>query len=247
MKRRVPKTRRFCFERRHLTFAPSINPAIWTIAPGFRALSLHVQLPTNIVNDPAPTSLALQQAIADVQAGKPVWAEAHFNAWAEVFRRFGAKPQRTPCSAQSLRDRVLKTGTLGAIDPVVDLYNAVSLKFAVPVGGENERAYRGNPHLVVADGTEVFDTMKSGVAATESPSKGEIVWRDDVGVTCRIWNWRQGVRTRIDADTTDMWFVLESLPEMPLEALEEAGAVLLAGLKAGFGEVRSESNLLQQE
>jgi DNA/RNA-binding domain of Phe-tRNA-synthetase-like protein len=247
MKRRVPNACRFSFERFHVSFAPTINPAIWQIAPGFRALSLQVRLLTNTVSDPAPASLALEQAIAAVQAGKPSCADAHLAAWAETFRRFGAKPQRTSCSAQSLRDRVLKTGTLGAINPVVDLYNAVSLKFAVPVGGENARGYVGSPRLVVADGSEIFDTMKNGVTATENPVKGEVVWRDDVGVTCRIWNWRQGVRTRIDADTTDMWFVLESLPEMPLDALEEAGVALLGGLNAMFGETVSEQKLLRQE
>ena len=230
-----------------MTFTPSINPAIWQVAPGFRAFSLQVQLPSNIVDDPAPATQALEQAIADVLAGKPSYAEAHLSAWADVFRRFGAKPQRTPSSAQSLRDRVLNTGTLGAINPVGDLYNAVSLKFAVPVGGENLQAYQGSPQLVVADGTEIFDTMKNGEPATEHPIKGEVVWRDDVGVTCRIWNWRQGVRTRIDADTTSMWFVLESLSEMPIAALEQAGEELLFGLRKCFGEIVSAKTLLHRE
>jgi DNA/RNA-binding domain of Phe-tRNA-synthetase-like protein len=50
---------------------------------------------------------------------------------------FGAKPQRTPCSAEALRKRVLKDGSMPAIDPIVDLYNAISLRYAIPVGGEN--------------------------------------------------------------------------------------------------------------
>jgi DNA/RNA-binding domain of Phe-tRNA-synthetase-like protein len=230
-----------------LPFTPSIDPAVWTIAPGFRALSLRVTRPANVASNPDSVSATLHDAIAAVLASNPSWAEAHMSAWAEVFRGFGAKPQRSPCSAQSLRDRVLKNGTLGAIDPVVDLYNAISLKFAIPVGGENIAAYKGSPRLVAADGTEIFDTMKSGEPATEHPDKGEVVWRDDIGVTCRRWNWRQGVRTRIDANTTDMWFVLESLPEMPFEAVEEAGAALLNGLKAVFGDVSSETKWLQQE
>jgi DNA/RNA-binding domain of Phe-tRNA-synthetase-like protein len=230
-----------------LMFVPAIDPAIWKIAPGFRALSLRVQAQPGASRHPAAARLALEEAVGAVRAGGPPWSGAHLSAWADTFRRFGAKPQRTPCSAQSLRDRVLKNGALAAIDPVVDLYNAVSLKFAVPVGGENVGAYRGLPVLTVADGSEFFDTMKNGVAASESPAPGEVVWRDEIGATCRIWNWRQGVRTRIDATAADMWFVLESLPEMPLEALEEAAAELLSGLTATFDVVRSEHVLLQQE
>jgi DNA/RNA-binding domain of Phe-tRNA-synthetase-like protein len=235
------------FWRALLPFEPSIDPAIWEIAPGFRALSLKIQLPRVGNQTHALAQHALDEAIAAVHAGKPSWADAHMSAWAETFRRFSAKPQRTPCSAQSLRDRVLKTGTLSSIDPVVDLYNAVSLQFAVPVGGENASAYVGRPRLVVADGSEVFDTMKNGEPATEHPAAGEVVWRDDVGVTCRIWNWRQGVRTRLDGSATHMWFVLESLPEMPIEALHEAGDMLLIGLKSMFGETQSSVTLLQRE
>ena len=58
-----------------------------------------------------------------------------------------------------------------------------------------------------------------------------MVWRDDKGVTCRRWNWRQGVRTRLSVESSKMWFILESLPEMPLEALHEAGEKLVAGIR----------------
>ncbi|CAJ1826465.1 hypothetical protein LMCDFJHI_02040 [Aeromonas salmonicida] len=87
------------------------------------------------------------------------------------------------------------------------------------------------PRLVVADGSELFDTMKGGEVAHESPEPGEVVWRDDKGVTCRRWNWRQGVRTRLSVESSMMWFILESLPEMPLEALQAAGNKLIEGIQ----------------
>lgn len=49
-------------------------------------------------------------------------------------------------------------------------------------------------------------------------------------MTCRRWNWRQGVRTRLSVESQQMWFILESLPEMPLAALREAGEMLVKGL-----------------
>lgn len=208
---------------------PSIDPAITDIAPGFRALSITVEAAA--ITRPEVAGEALQRACQDLAAGGPAWAEAHLDAWGEVFRRFGAKPQRTPCSAQALRKRVLRDGCLPSIDPVVDLYNAVSIRFAIPVGGENLAAYAGMPRLVIADGSEMFDTLKDGVPVHESPDAGEVIWRDDQGVTCRRWNWRQGLRTRLDAEAQRMWFILENLPEMPLEALREAGDHLIEGLQ----------------
>ncbi|AXU94387.1 hypothetical protein CI789_03555 [Erwinia persicina] len=207
---------------------PSIHPDIAIIAPHFRALSIVVEA-APLVNA-AIGQQALAAACQGVMVDAP-WAEAHLSAWSEVFKAFGAKPKRTPCSAEALRKRVLKDGTLPAIDPVVDLYNAISIKYALPVGGENSAAYVGQPRLIVAEGTEQFDTLKDGEPVYETAEAGEVIWCDDVGVTCRRWNWRQGVRTRLDASARQMWFILESLPEMPLEALHRAGDELVDGLQ----------------
>lgn len=225
-----------------LSVVPSIDPAVAQLAPGFRALSIVVQAAPII--RPLVAGEALANACQTVTAGGPDWATAHLQAWAEVFRRFGAKPQRTPCSAEALRKRVLRDGNLPSIDPVVDLYNAISLAYAIPVGGENAQAYVGAPRLVVADGSEPFDTMKEGAPAHEFPDAGEVVWRDDQGVTCRRWNWRQGVRTRLDAQAQQMWFILESLPEMPLESLTEAGDKLIEGLQQMMPGAQIESMLI---
>lgn len=210
------------------TVTPFIEPAIFELAPGFRALSISVE--NAHVAEPGLAAEVLQGACQSLAAGGPAWAEAHLAAWADVFRKFGAKPQRTPCSAEALRKRVLRDGHLQSLDPVVDLYNAISIQYAVPVGGENLSTYIGTPRLVVADGTELFDTIKEGQPAQEAPESGEVIWRDDVGVTCRRWNWRQGVRTRLSSEARRMWFILESLPAMPAPALHEAGERLVEGL-----------------
>lgn len=225
-----------------LTVTPSIDPAVAALAPGFRALSIVVEASTLV--HPEVGAQALAQACKIVNAQDVAWADAHLAAWATAFKAFGAKPKRTPCSAEALRKRVLRDGTLPAIDPVVDLYNAISVQYAIPVGGENFAAYRGQPRLVIADGSEPFDTSKEGETVLESPEPGEVIWRDDTGVTCRRWNWRQGVRTRLDASASQMWFILESLPEMPLEALHEAGDALIDGLQAMMPDAKISKQLI---
>lgn len=207
---------------------PSISAEIARIAPGFRALSIVVEAAP--VTDMSVGERALHEACQAVLAGEPQWASAHMAAWGAVFEKFGAKPKRTSVSADALRKRVLRDGMMVTIDPVVDLYNAVSLRYAVPVGGENLTAYQGQPRLIRATGTEPFDTVKNGQYETEYPQPGEVVWCDDAGVTCRRWNWRQGVRTRLSVADKHMWFILESLPEMPLEALYSAGEMMTGGL-----------------
>ena len=223
--------------------APVLDPQLAEIAPGFRALSISVE--ATQIEHPQVSKDALEKACESLVADTPVWAKSHLAAWANAFRLFGAKPQRTPCSAEALRKRVLRDGSLPSIDPIVDLYNAISIKYAIPVGGENFDAYIGGPRLTIADGTELFDTTKDGSAANESPEKGEVIWRDDHGVTCRRWNWRQGTRTRLDSNTKRMWFILESLPEMPIEALRAAGDELSSGLQQMMPEAKIASQLIE--
>jgi DNA/RNA-binding domain of Phe-tRNA-synthetase-like protein len=147
----------------------------------------------------------LHQAIKDAgDLGLPL------AAWRDVYRAFGAKPQRTPCSAEALRKRAAR-GDVPVVDRLVDAYNAVSIRFAVPIGGEDRSLIAGTERLVLAAGDEPFDTVKEGVPVVETPEPGEVIWRDDLGVTCRRWNWRQGRRTAITAATTSAVFLLEGL------------------------------------
>ena len=81
-----------------------------------------------------------------------------------------------------------------------------------------------------ATGTEAFDTVADGVAVIEHPQPGEVAWCDDVGVTCRLWNWRQARRTRLTDDTTAALFILDALDPMTDEALHAATGDLVARL-----------------
>ncbi|WP_439826465.1 B3/B4 domain-containing protein [Aeromonas caviae] len=222
---------------------PRIDPEIARLAPGFCALSIVVEAAPVI--DTLVGERALAQACAALGTDEAPWALEHLAAWDQVFKGFGAKPARTPCSAQALRKRVLRDGVLPAIDPVVDLYNAISIEYAIPVGGEDLAAYVGAPRLVIADGSECFDTLKEGLPTQEAPAPGEVVWRDDLGVTCRRWNWRQGIRTRLSLSSPRMWFILECLPPMPRTALWEAGDRLIAGLTQMMPGARIEQTLVE--
>jgi DNA/RNA-binding domain of Phe-tRNA-synthetase-like protein len=225
-----------------LSVDPSIDPAVFALAPGFRAMSIVVEAAP--ITHPEIAQQALQKACRQVLEQDVEWADAHLAAWATVFKAFGAKAKRTPCSADALRKRVLRDGGMAAIDPVVDLYNAISIQYALPVGGENIAAYVGAPRLAIADGSESFDTVKEGEVVFESPEPGEVIWRDDQGVTCRRWNWRQGVRTRLDAQARQMWFILESLPEMPLTALQQASDDLVSGLQQMMPDAQISARLI---
>ncbi len=220
---------------------PVISPAIFALQPDFKALSLVVD---GLANAPSAPTASAALAAACAAPCDTTWAEAHREAWRAAYRAFGAKPQRTPPSSEALLKRVQRDGAPPPVNAIVDLYNAVSLRYALPVGGEDADAYVGAPHLMRAKGTERFDTMQNGVAQSELPEPGEVVWCDNMGVTCRRWNWRQGTRTRIETSTTRAWFILEALGPMPDEELRRAGEELANGLRALSPEAEISSQLI---
>lgn len=129
--------------------------------------------------------------------------------WREAYRRFGMKPSRYRSSIESLLRSARADGVRG-INPLVDLYNAVSLRHLLPCGGEDLDAIRGDLRLTLAQGDESF--LPLGATEEQPPIAGEVVYADDLGIVCRSWNWREAERTKLTADTTRAVLVIEALP-----------------------------------
>ncbi len=215
----------------------AVAPEVHALRPDFAVLALAV---TGLVNGPgdAQSEAWLGEAEAVARAGGGV-TPAHVVSWQEAYRAFGAKPQRTASSVEALWKRAAGPG-LPRVNWLVDVYNAISVAHVLPVGGEDLAHYSGSIRLVRASGAEPFDTMKDGQPANDPPLTGEVVWADDLGVTCRRWNWRQCTRTRLTESSTTALFLLERLAPMPLEALESAGDALVARLRARTPDLQVE-------
>ncbi|MGY1732936.1 B3/4 domain-containing protein [Geodermatophilus sp. SYSU D01045] len=213
--------------------AAAVDDAVLALRPDYRALLLTADGLQGGPGDAASERvLAAAEATARARLdGRRPEELPHPAAWREAYRAFGAKPQRTRPSVEALLRRLDPDG-LPRIDRITDVYNAVSVAHLLPLGGEDRAAYAGPPRLVRADGSEPFDTTADGEPAVEHPEPGEVVWRDDAGVTCRRWNWRQGVRTRITTATTSALFVLDVLDPMTDDEAHAAADALTDALLA---------------
>ena len=211
----------------------TVDAAVSGLRPDYRAVLL-----TADGHEGGPSDATRERILADAEAtarrqldGQPPEQLPHPAAWREAYRAFGAKPQRTRPSVEALLRR-LDTDGPPRIDRITDVYNAVSIAHLLPIGGEDRDAYVGPPRLVRADGTEPFDTTASGQPVVEHPEVGEVVWRDDDGVTCRRWNWRQCTRTRITTGTSSAVFILDALDPMSDDAVHTAADALTDALLA---------------
>jgi DNA/RNA-binding domain of Phe-tRNA-synthetase-like protein len=203
---------------------------IYELRPDYRVMLVAVDGLVPEGRDEASDNL-LEIAEATARAALadcPVEELPHVAAWRDAYRAFGAKPQRTRNSLEALMRRV--EDGLPRVNPLTDLYNAVSVLHQVPLGGEDLDRYVGPPRLVRATGHEPFDTVADGGSVTEHPEVGEVIWCDDNGVTCRRWNWRQARRTALRDDTTSALFILDALAPLTDTQLHAAADNLIAHL-----------------
>ncbi|MDO4918802.1 B3/4 domain-containing protein [Kocuria sp.] len=215
--------------------ACSIDPAVHALRPDYRALLMVVEgLDAGAASAVADEMIARAETHArDLMAETPVEELPHIAAWREAYRAFGAKPQRTRNSLEALTRRA--EGGLPRVNALTDIYNAVSVLHQIPLGGEDVALYQGPARLVRATGDEPFDTSAHGEDVVEHPDAGEVVWRDDAGVTCRRWNWRQGRRTALSDGTRSALFIMDALAPVDDAALAAAADELAAAL-ATLGE-----------
>jgi DNA/RNA-binding domain of Phe-tRNA-synthetase-like protein len=224
--------------------AAYVDAAVFALRPDYRVLLLAVDGLVPGPGDQASDALlqAAEAAACQALRGRPAEDLPHVAAWREAYRAFGAKPQRTRNSLEALLRRA--PSGLPRVNRLTDYYNAVSVLHQIPLGGEDLTRYTGAPRLVRATGTEPFDTVADGMAVTEHPDPGEVVWCDDARVTCRRWNWRQARRTQLRQDTTAALFILDALDPMTGEALHAAAEDLAAHLARLGPDVRSARRLI---
>lgn len=144
---------------------------------------------------------------------------APVKVWREAYSKFKTK-KGARCSIENLLKRVLKGNPVGSINPVVDIYNCISLKYAVPMGGEDIDSFEGDLRLGVTDGGDVFRGL--GEEKDEPTLEGEVCYRDDAGAVCRCFNWRDAQRTALKDDTKDAFLVIECVDPAYLEATQAA-------------------------
>ena len=157
---------------------------------------------------------------------------APVKAWREAYRLFKTK-KGARCSIENLLKRVLKGKPVGHITPAVDIYNTVSLTYALPVGGEDLHAIEGDLRLKVTDGGDAF--LPLGEEADDPTLPGELAYIDDAGAVCRCWNWRDGVRTMLTESTTNAFLILESVDPARHDDLAAALDDLAARTQAALG------------
>jgi DNA/RNA-binding domain of Phe-tRNA-synthetase-like protein len=180
--------------------------------------------------------VAKYTAIADQRLASQSEGELpEIQAWRRTFSRMGLKPTQYRCASEALLRRYRKEGTLPQIHPLVDLCNALSLAFAIPIAAFDIAKVADYLEVRYADGSETYEAFSGD---TEHPDPREVIFADGVGrAHARRWTNRQGAYSAVRGDTTAVLIVAEAMHDSARRDVEllistlvdEVGALWPAG------------------
>ncbi|MGU7946461.1 B3/B4 domain-containing protein [Streptococcus suis] len=137
----------------------------------------------------------------------------------QAYQKFKTK-KGARSSIEALLKRSASDRPVSTISPLVDIYNAASLRFGLPCGAEDIDTFVGNLQLTVTEGGDEFYLI--GDENNNPTLPGEVCYKDDKGAVCRCFNWRDGKRTMITDETKNAFLVMELVNSDRVEDLENA-------------------------
>lgn len=161
----------------------------------------------------------------------------------EAFQKLGVNPNKFMCSIEALCKRVQKGAELPPINPVVDIGNAMSLKYMLPMGAHD--LGKMNADFMVRFSAPGDRFTPFGSIETEMPEPDELVYVSGDTVKTRRWIWRQSEDGKIDETSSRILFPIDGFDVF--EDRVSAARDELCGLIAEYFKVTAETGLLTAE
>jgi DNA/RNA-binding domain of Phe-tRNA-synthetase-like protein len=211
-----------------------VEREIWNHFPGMRLVLVWADSIDNRTERPE-IHARLNSSVRELRAG---WShpnpQSHPNvaAWRSAFKAVGISGKRYPSSIEALTRRALSGRGVGSINPLVDVYNSVSLAHVVPAGGwdldDFDRAGADEIRLAMTRGGERFRQL--GSEETVDVDAGEVSYLVGDQVVTRHFVWRQSDLGKLTPDTRRVLLVSEILADVGVEGAEREAVAIEAEL-----------------
>ncbi|MET9513417.1 phenylalanine--tRNA ligase beta subunit-related protein [Streptomyces flavidovirens] len=180
---------------------------------------------------PVDRTIAKYSAIAESRLALATEGELpEIQAWRRAFSRMGHRPTQYRCASESLLRRFRKEKSLPRIHPLIDICNAVSLAFAIPVGVFDVSDISGDLEVRRATGDEKYVTFSG---ETEHPGTGEVIFVDEAGQAhARRWTNRQSGASAVRDTTGSVLIIAEAMHGSAPEDVRRLTAALADELSA---------------
>ena len=144
----------------------------------------------------------------------------------------GLKPTQYRCASEALLRRFRKEGQLPQIHPLIDLCNAISLAFAIPVAVFDSSKIGNDLEVRHAAGDETYETFSGEI---ERPEPGEVIFVDNEGrAHARRWTNRQSGHSAVSASTSSALIVAEAMHDTAQADINELVTAIARDVDRGW-------------
>jgi DNA/RNA-binding domain of Phe-tRNA-synthetase-like protein len=166
---------------------------------------------------------------------------AEVSAWRRAYTQMGLKPTQYRSAAEALLRRFRREDDLPRLHPLVDLCNAVSLAYALPIAVFDLAGVDTYLEVRRADGTETYLAFGGEM---ETPPPEEIIFADAANqVHARRWTFRQSLKSVVQPATERVLIISEGLHETAGEDVPALIGTLAAQITSLWGSPQKQAIL----
>ena len=151
-----------------------------------------------------------------------------------AFTALGINPNKFMCSIEALLTRIAKGKGFPHINAAVDLGNAVSIKYRLPMGAHDLDTIGEGLYVRLDRAGDTF--LPFGGTEEETPDVGEAVYASGSEIRTRRWTWRQSERGKITEETKAILFPIDGFSDVNADAVQAAAEELALLLRRFFGD-----------
>lgn len=158
--------------------------------------------------------------------------ESYILPYREAFQAININPNKYMCSIESLLTRISKGKELPSINPIVDLGNALSVKYKIPIGIHDIDKFKTDIEIRKSKENDIF--VPFGGENIEYPLKDEYIYVSGNEVKTRKWTWRQGENSKITSNTTNLFIPIDGFTDVNENKVLELQKEMIKFLKENY-------------
>ncbi|MGL4208627.1 MAG: B3/B4 domain-containing protein [Candidatus Adiutrix sp.] len=181
-----------------------VTPQVFEKFPNFRRAVVVAKNINNFGENPELSQL-LQASFNKIRTDEfaDYANNPRLTVWVHGFASLGLAKKHKP-SVLNMIKRVRSGVDLPFINPLVAIFNCISLDNLISSGGDDLASVKGDLCLGLAQGDENY-TPLGQPEVRENPKPGEVIYFDTVSreVFCRAWCWKNGDTSKLLPQTKE--------------------------------------------
>ena len=156
-------------------------------------------------------SMMLKENIENVEKefeNVKVKESSYIKCYRDAFQKLNINPNKFMCSIEALLTRISKKKGMPEINSVVDLVNAVSIKYKLPMGAHDLDSMNEDFYIRYSTDNDIF--LPFGETDTEKMESNELVYASSNDIRTRRWIWRQSEHGKIIESSKNIIFPIDA-------------------------------------